>query len=210
VVVLDWDCTITAQHMHKDTGKRDRSRGGMHSEHFEDWCQHNGVDSSRSRAGLSAVDKFDFGPDTERVVVEYFFGGSERVAQLTAFFEWLKAQGVQLCILTSGETAAVRQLFDAGIAPWAALFGAGGWIANTYDEYFVTEEDGRVGTSPLPSRCVFNLAEFSHWLSLLCMDVCMQGTFSVGNLGLVGDCLWTAVRRPFLTASTREGARWCL
>lgn len=154
VVVLDWDCTITSQHMHKDTGKRDRSRGGMHSEHFEDWCQRNGVDSSRSRSGLSSVDRLDFGPDTDRVVVEYFFGGRERVAQLTAFFEWLKAQGVQLCILTNGETAAVRQLFEAGIAPWAALFGAGGWIANTYDEYFVTDEDGRVGRSLLPPSVV--------------------------------------------------------
>jgi len=117
----------------------------MHSVHFEDWCQRNGVDTGRSRAGLSSVDRLDFGPDTERVVIDYFFGGSERVAQLTAFFEWLKAQGVQLCILTSGETAAVRQLFEAGIAPWAGLFAAGGWIANTYDEFFVTEEDGRVG-----------------------------------------------------------------
>ena len=172
MVVLDWDCTITSQHMHKDTGKRDRSRGGMHSEHFEDWCRRNGVDSSRSRAGLSSVDRLDFGPDTERVVVEYFFGGSERVAQLTAFLEWLKAQGVQLCILTSGETAAVRQLFESGIAPWAALFGGGGWIANTYDEYFVTEEDGRVGKCMLPANCLSKLAVIVHWMGLVRMDVC--------------------------------------
>ena len=147
VVVLDWDCTITTNHMHKDTGKRDASQGGMHSQHMEEWCQRNGVDSSRSRAGLSSVDRLDFGADTERVVVDYFFGGSERVAQLTAFFEWIRAQGCTLCVLTNGETAAVRQLFEAGFAPWAALF-AGGWIANTYDEFFCTEEDGRVGEWP--------------------------------------------------------------
>ena len=38
----------------------------------------------------------------------------------------------------------MRQLFEAGFAPWASLF-AGGWIANTYDEFFVTAADGRVG-----------------------------------------------------------------
>ena len=142
VVCLDWDCTVTERHMHKDTGNR--SQGGMHSAHFEEWCQRNGVDSSRSRAGLSAVDRLDFGDDTARVVIDYFLGGAERVRQLTAFFEWLRAQDAQLCILTNGETAAVRQLFEAGFAPWASLF-AGGWIANTYDEFFVTAADGRVG-----------------------------------------------------------------
>ena len=63
VVVLDWDCTITTNHMHKDTGKRDTSRGGMHSSHMEEWCQRNGVDSSDSRSGLSSVDRLDFGAD---------------------------------------------------------------------------------------------------------------------------------------------------
>jgi hypothetical protein len=79
IVCFDWDCTMSERHMHKDT----KSKGGMHSTHMLEWCEANGVDSRASRAGLSARERLDFGADTERVVVEYFFGGLERIKRIT-------------------------------------------------------------------------------------------------------------------------------
>ena len=81
-----------------------------------------------------------------------------RIAALTAFFEQLRALGATLCILTSGETAALHMLFEQQIVPWAALFaapggaahlgGSGGWIANTVDEFFVTDATGEMPAPP--------------------------------------------------------------
>jgi hypothetical protein len=180
VVCLDWDCTLTTRHMHKDSGQR--GQGGMHSGHFFQWCAEHGVDSATSRAGLSAIDRLDFGADTEHVCVEYFFGGRERIAQLTAFLQRMKAHGAVLCILTNGETAVIHRHFTTVLSAWAQLF-SGGWVGNIHDEvsvssvphahtglwppalthwfvlflslqYFITENDGSVGASATSSAAV--------------------------------------------------------
>ena len=49
--------------------------------------------------------------------------------------------GCTLCVLTRGETASLRILFDKVLPDWAPLF-EGGWIANTANEYFTCDASG--------------------------------------------------------------------
>ena len=48
----------------------------------------------------------------------------------------------RLCILTRGDTASLRVIFDTVLdQSWAALF-EGGWIANCFQDYFTTTASG--------------------------------------------------------------------
>ena len=70
-----------------------------------------GLDLDISASGKCTVDRMIWGDRSRDVFVDFFLGGKARVGQLTAFFAELKQSGATLCVLTKGETAAVRLLY---------------------------------------------------------------------------------------------------
>ena len=80
-------------------------------------------------------------------------GLEDRISQLSDHFRWLntaKNGGCQLCVLTRGETASLRKVFEVCVPEWSPLF-EGGWIANTKQEFFTTRvaADGEGVLSPV-------------------------------------------------------------
>ena len=69
-------------------------------------------------------------------------GGEARTAQIKAMLTDLKeTHGCRLCVLTRGETASLRIFFEKVTPDWAPLF-EGGWVANTFNDYFTCSVRG--------------------------------------------------------------------
>ena len=77
-----------------------------------------------------------------RAFCEYMMGGEERIAAIKELLvELHTVHGCTLCVLTRGETASLRVVFDKVLPDWAPLF-EGGWVANTANEYFTCDASG--------------------------------------------------------------------
>ena len=77
-----------------------------------------------------------------RVFREFMMGGEERIAAVKDVLTELRTvHKCTLCVLTRGETASLRILFDKIIPDWAPLF-EDGWIANTFNDYFTCDASG--------------------------------------------------------------------
>ena len=83
-------------------------------------------------------------------MIEYFMGGEARTARIKALLTELReTHGCRLCVLTRGETASLRIFFEKVVPDWSTLF-EGGWIANTFNDYFTASPaDGGGGHSSL-------------------------------------------------------------
>jgi hypothetical protein len=172
VVVYDWDCTITSRHMFKVL-----SDWSGYAEDFERWCTAQNIPSPLREPldpSRGIVSRMEFGGGDagrallRRVIREYFLGGEERVAELTAHFQRLQAAeggGCKLCVLTRGETASLRLAFEVGVPEWSPYF-VGGWIANARQQYFtITSSNSSSGSlSPLAENlCGSGLPARSRW-----------------------------------------------
>ena len=145
IIVFDWDCTITATHMFKVL-----SGWEGYCEPFSDWCVEQGIDDPlRIPVRESICERMEFGGGAaglaalKHVFVTFFMGGEERMAQVKAALTTLKhTHGCRLCVLTRGDTASLRIVFDKVLdESWAELF-EGGWIANTFNDYFTCSGSG--------------------------------------------------------------------
>lgn len=70
------------------------------------------------------------------------------MAQVKAALTTLKhTHGCRLCVLTRGDTASLRIVFDKVLdQSWAELF-EGGWIANTFNDYFTCSGTGALSAT---------------------------------------------------------------
>ena len=145
IVVFDWDCTVTCQHLYKILAGWPRYCGP-----FSEWCDAQGIPDPIKiplRHG-SIVERMAFGGGEEgdemlrRAFREFMMGGEARIAAIKELLVELRTvHGCTLCVLTRGETASLRILFDKVLPDWAPLF-EGGWIANTANEYFTCDASG--------------------------------------------------------------------
>jgi hypothetical protein len=127
-VVFDWDCTITSVHMYKAAAGWTPYSGKLVA-----WLRQQGggaplpdleimysKESLRSDDGGGPVTRaLTLGGGVEgrthlrHVARGYFLGGEQRVAWLGELFASLAARRVRLCVLTRGEAASVRAVFEA-------------------------------------------------------------------------------------------------
>ena len=145
IVVFDWDCTVTSQHLYKILAGWPR-----YCAPFSEWCDAQGIPDPIKiplRHG-SIVERMAFGGGEEgdemlrRAFREFMMGGEARIAAIKELLVELRTvHGCTLCVLTRGETASLRILFDKVVPDWAPLF-EGGWIANTANEYFTCDASG--------------------------------------------------------------------
>lgn len=145
IVVFDWDCTLTSRHLYKILAGWSPYCGP-----FSEWCvAHDIPDPIKipMRHG-SIVERMAFGGAGEgdemlrRAFREYMMGGEERIAAIKELLvELHTVHGCTLCVLTRGETASLRVVFDKVLPDWAPLF-EGGWVANTANEYFTCDASG--------------------------------------------------------------------
>ena len=150
IIVFDWDCTITATHMFKVL-----SGWEGYCEPFSAWCVEQGIDDPlRIPVRESICERMEFGGGAaglaalKKVFVTFFMGGEERMAQVKAALTTLKhTHGCRLCVLTRGDTASLRIVFDKVLdESWAELF-EGGWIANTFNDYFTCSGTGALSAT---------------------------------------------------------------
>ena len=147
IVVFDWDCTITSQHLFKILSGWS---GFTAIESFTKWCADEGIPNPIDiplKHG-SIVERMAFGGGEEgdgilrKMFREFMMGGEQRIADIRELLVDLRTKhDCTLCVLTRGETASLRILFDKVLPDWAPLF-VGGWIANTANEYFTCDASG--------------------------------------------------------------------
>ena len=144
IIVFDWDCTITCKHLFKVLAGWPQYCGAL-----SEWCSHRDIpDPIKIPMKESIVERMAFGGGAEgeellrRVFREFMMGGEERIAAVKDVLTELRTvHKCTLCVLTRGETASLRILFDKIIPDWAPLF-EGGWIANTFNDYFTCDASG--------------------------------------------------------------------
>ena len=152
VIVFDWDCTVTSQHLYKIL-----AGWPPYCEPFSEWCDAQGIpDPIKTPMRGSIVERMSFGGGDEgdallrRAVREFMMGGEARIAALKELLVELRTvHGCTLCVLTRGETSSLRIIFDKVLPDWAPLF-EGGWIANTANEYFTCGASGALSEHLLP------------------------------------------------------------
>jgi endonuclease/exonuclease/phosphatase family metal-dependent hydrolase len=145
IVVFDWDCTVTSRHLYKILAGWSAYCGP-----FSDWCVAQDIPDPIKipmRHG-SIVERMAFGGGEEgdemlrRAFCDYMMGGEARIASIKELLvELHTVHGCTLCVLTRGETASLRVVFDKVLPDWAPLF-EGGWVANTANEYFTCDASG--------------------------------------------------------------------
>jgi hypothetical protein len=150
IIVFDWDCTVTCTHMFKVL-----SGWAGYCEPFSAFCAEHGYEDPLGIPVRESIcERMHFGGGAAgqaalaECFVQFFMGGETRMAQVKALLTTLKhTHGCRLCVLTRGDTASVRLVFDKVLdASWAELF-EGGWIANTFNDYFTCSATGALSAT---------------------------------------------------------------
>lgn len=117
-------------------------------------------------------------------------GGEERTSRIKALLTELREKHCcRLCVLTRGETASLRIFFEKVVPDWAPLF-EGGWIANTFNDYFTV--------SPSPSSGGPASGEAAGYsLSLQTPNLSTVGRYGECTKEMILEAVFPFVRPPF-------------